>query len=127
MAEIRQTYTINASINDVWAALTDPSVINQWGGGPAKMSGEEGFQFELWGGDIAGENLTVEKPFQLVQQWGYGDWPNPSVVTFDLKEVDGETEVTLKQVDHPTAEHKKLEQGWHDYYLGALKNYMERG
>lgn len=33
---IKKHYEINASKEEVWKALTDPSVIADWGGGPAK-------------------------------------------------------------------------------------------
>ncbi len=64
MKTIKQTYRIKASIQKVWRAFVDPKLIEQWGGGSAKMNDEVGFKFTLWGGDIHGTNTEVIKLYQ---------------------------------------------------------------
>ena len=59
MKIIKKNYVVNASIEKVWDALVNPSTINKWGGGPAKMSAVSASEFELWGGDIYGKNTKV--------------------------------------------------------------------
>ncbi len=59
MKVIKQTYHVKSPVQDVWQALIDPKVIDDWGGGPSKMSEMVGFEFELWGGDIHGKNIEV--------------------------------------------------------------------
>ena len=125
MPSIDQSYTIEAPIDAVWRALTDPKEIDNWGAGPARMSETIGSDFELWGGDISGKNIEVESPNRLVQEWRYGDWPKPSIVTFELKSLDGKTEIRVTQTDHPDTEHQDLESGWRGHYLGAMKEYLE--
>ena len=125
MKSIKQTYTIHASVEEVWEALTDPKVIDGWGGGPAKMNEEEGFEFELWGGDVWGKNVEVIKGKLLVQQWFGGKWDKPSIATFKLNPKDNETRIDLTNTDVPDAEFSDIEKGWRDYYLGPLKDYLE--
>lgn len=48
MKTIKQVYKINAPISEVWKALVDPKIINQWGGGPARMNDKLDTEFTLW-------------------------------------------------------------------------------
>lgn len=125
MKTLKQTYIIGAPIEKVWEALVDPKVIDDWGGGPAKMSPEEGFEFEVWGGDIWGKNLKVVPGKQLVQEWTAGQWDKPSKVTFKLSEQGGKTKVDLLHEDVPDSEVDEIDDGWERYYLGPLKGFLE--
>lgn len=125
MKSIKQAYTIDAPVEEVWQALTDPKVIDGWGGGPAKMSGKVGFEFELWGGDIWGKNIEVIKGKLLVQEWFGGKWDKPSIATFALSSKGEQTTIDFTNTDVPDAEFSDIEKGWSDYYLGPLKEYLE--
>ena len=127
MKTIKQTYNIKAPIEEVWKGLTDPKYIEGWGGGPVKMNDEVGTKFEFWGGDIHGTNTEVVKNEKLVQNW-YGDkWPQPSKVTFLLKELsDGETRIDLIHENLPGNEADNFADGWKQYFLGPMKKYLER-
>ncbi len=126
---IKQRYLIKAAQDKVWSALVNPETIEKWGGGPAKMKGEVGFEFSLWGGDIWGKNLEVvnlnngEK--KLVQEWYGGEWEVPSIVTFKLNASNGYTEIILEHKGYPKEEKEDLAAGWNDYYLGAIKKLLE--
>ncbi len=125
MKSLTQTYDIHASVETVWQALTDPKIINEWGGGPAIMDGEEGTQFSLWGGDVHGKNTAVHTGKKLVQDWYGGDWGQPSIVEFELEGNDGRTLLTLTHTDIPAEEFDEIEDGWNTYYLGPLKKLLE--
>lgn len=126
---IRQRYLIKAKSEQVWAALTNPEVIESWGAGPAKMKAEAGFEFSLWGGDIWGKNLEVVNPEKgekkLVQEWYSGEWEAPSIVTFKLNASDDTTEVILEHKNVPREEIKDISEGWKDFYLGPIKKLLE--
>ncbi|MBI2021721.1 SRPBCC domain-containing protein [Candidatus Daviesbacteria bacterium] len=126
MKTIKQSYLINAQVSKVWQALVNPKIIDEWGGGPAKMSEREGSSFSLWGGDIHGSNLKVIKNKQLVQDWYSGDWENSSKVTFTLKSDGQKTEVDLLHEEVPDDEADEIEDGWQRFYLGPLKDYLEK-
>ncbi len=125
MKSIKQTYEINASVDKVWDALVNPKTIEKWGGGPVKMSDQEGFEFVLWGGDIYGKNKEVVKNKKLVQDWFSGKWEKPSIVTFLLTSLDNKTIVELIHTDIPDNEADDIEQGWKDYYMIPLKQLVE--
>jgi activator of HSP90 ATPase len=126
MKSLKQTYKINAPLEKVWKALIDPEEIDFWGGGPAEMDDLEGTEFKLWDGDIFGKNLEVKKNAKLVQEWSQDNWTEPSRVTFDLSEKMGKTLIELTQENIPDADVKEIEDGWKRYYLGPLKEFVER-
>lgn len=126
MKTINQTYLIKASPKKVWQALTDPSIIDKWGGGPVRMNEQVGTEFSLWGGDIHGKNIKVVKGKQLVQEWFSGKWEKASKVTFTLVEKDSKTELNLLHEDVPDEEVKDIDEGWKEYYLGPLKELLEK-
>ena len=50
--DLTKSYFIGVPREAVWRALTDPAVIDAWGGGPAEIRAEPGAAFTFWGGDI---------------------------------------------------------------------------
>jgi uncharacterized protein YndB with AHSA1/START domain len=126
MKKFKQTYHIKASLDQVWQALVDPKVIDDWGGGPAKMEARLGTSFEFWGGDIHGTNTKVVKEKELVQEWISGDWPEPSIVTFTLEPEGEGAKVVLVHEKVPDSEADDIRDGWRQYYLGPMKEYLEK-
>lgn len=125
MKSLKLEYYIKAPISDVWNALVDPGIIDKWGGGPAKMSPEEGFEFSLWGGDIKGKNSKVIKEKLLKQDWMSGEWDKYSQVEFRLTNKNGETTVYLTQTGIPDDEFEDIKDGWNRYYMGEIKKLLE--
>jgi len=125
MKRIEQTYTIKAPLARVWRALTDPKMIEAWSGAAAIMSDAEGGTFSLWDGDIHGTNTKVVTHKLLEQEWYGGEWDKPSKVVFSLSGEGDRTMVGLVHTHVPEHEAKDLEQGWRDYYMGAIKNLCE--
>jgi len=124
--KIEQTYEIKAPVVKVWQALTDPRVIDEWGGGPAKMDAKGGSKFSLWGGDIHGTNTKIAENELLSQDWFGGKWDQPSKLSFHLRQKGNITEVKLVQTDVPDEDAVDIAQGWKDYYLGPLKDLLEK-
>ena len=125
MKIIKQTYLINAPIEKVWRALTDPTEINEWGAGPVDMDDKVGTEFNLWEGDIHGKNIEVIPKKRLVQEWFSGHWEKPSKVAFTLSRLSQKTQIDLLHEEYPEVEHEELESGWREYYLGPMKDYLE--
>jgi len=123
---IKKKYEISAPIGEVWNALVDPDVIDKWGGRAVKMDAEVGAEFQLWDGDIYGKNIEVVKERKLIQEWFSGDWPKPSIVTFTLQIQDHGTILELEHVDVPDEEIDDVDQGWDTYYIGPMKELLEK-
>ena len=126
MKSLSQTYTISASLSDVWDALVNPKTIDAWGGGPhATMNDQMGTQFKLWDGDIYGKNIEVVHQKLLRQEWFSGDWDEPSIVTFTLTHKDKQTIVHLDHTHIPDTEFTGIRDGWKEYYLIPIKELLE--
>ena len=125
MPLIQQTYEINATPEEVFDALVNPEIIQDWSGDEAKMSDEVGAKFSLWGGQMFGTNLEVIKNKKLVQEWCYDQWENPSKVTFTIKVIEKKTIVELLHEDVPEKSVTSITEGWDIYYLGAIKEMFE--
>lgn len=123
--DITKTYVIGAPVTEVWRALTDPETIDAWGGGPAEILAEPGEPFRQWGGDIHGTVIEVSPPSRLVEEWFGGDWPRPSVATFELMPAGAGTRVTLTHTGVPDDEAGDIDAGWDDFYFGPMKDLLE--
>ena len=124
---IKQKYLINAPIEKVWDALTNPAIIDKWGGGPSKFEKRVGGKFSFWGGDIWGKNIKVIPKKELVQEWYGGNWDKPSIASFKLTHKDGCTTLYLTHSKVPEKEFDSIDQGWDEYYLGPIKALLEKG
>lgn len=120
------TYHIHAPLKKVWQALVDPKVITDWGGGPVQMSDKTGEKFSLWGGEIHGTNSEVIPEQKLVQErYSTDDPEHATICTFLLSEKDEHTTVELIHEHVSEKHHKDIDEGWKDYYLGPMKDYLE--
>lgn len=89
------------------------------------MSDAKDTSFKLWDGEIFGKNLEVVKNKRLVQEWTSGNWKKPSTVIFNLRSLNGKTEVELVHTNVPDEEIKDIDNGWKDYYINPLKELVE--
>jgi uncharacterized protein YndB with AHSA1/START domain len=125
MKTIRQRHLIHASPEEVFTALTNPLTIELWSGYPAVMEATEGFEFSLFDGDIAGKNLKLVENRQVVQEWFFGDnSPEASIVTIDLTKHREGTRVMLEHTNVPDEEATEFEEGWREYFWGAIKAFF---
>ncbi|MDN5200901.1 SRPBCC domain-containing protein [Fulvivirgaceae bacterium BMA10] len=125
MKTIVKNYDINASKTKVYEALTDQKIIESWSGSPAKMDLAEGGEFSLWGGTIHGVNHKITQD-QIIQDWKEEKWEAFSKCTFNLDESDGVTHLELVHEDIPDGSAKSIDNGWDIYYLGPLKELLEK-
>ena len=116
---------IDAEPEEIFLALTNPFTIELWSDSPAKMDDKEGTEFELWDGDICGKNLKVVRNKELVQEWYFGDLPEPSIVTIKLHPDGKGTSVELKHTNIPEDAYENINEGWREYYMGAIKRFFE--
>ena len=125
MKNFKTRVKIEAELSDVWAALTNPFTIELWSGYPAKMKDDPGFEFSLWNGDIVGRNIEVEPENLLIQEWYFGDQTEQSIVTFKLFEQGKKIQVDLTHTNIPDEAFEDICQGWEEYYLGNIKEFLE--
>jgi activator of HSP90 ATPase len=123
--EIKIYQYIEATPEEIFLALTNPFTIELWSGSPAKMDDKVGTEFELWDGDICGCNLQIIANKELVQEWYFDGSPEPSIVTIKLHPQKTGTQVEVKQTNVPEDAYRNMDEGWREYYLGAIKRFFE--
>ena len=125
MKNIRKTIHIRATREEVFNAITNPLTIELWSGYPAVMEPIPGTRFSMFEGDITGTILTVEPPSMIAQEWDFGDQPDPSEVRIKLFEDGSRTRIELEHNNVPDEAFDNMSIGWKEYFLGALKSYLE--
>jgi activator of HSP90 ATPase len=125
MKTIKQHYFINATPEEVFSAITNPFTIELWSGYPAIMEAKEGTEFSIFDGDISGRNIKITENLQLVQEWYFGERPEQSIVTIDLKPHQMGTKVILEHTNIPDEELENFNEGWNEYYWGAIREFFK--
>lgn len=123
MKDFKKYYSLPASTEEVYLALTVPATIYLWSGEEAEMSAEPGSEFSLWEGSIVGKNLEFEYGKKIVQQWYFGDQEEPSIVTMKLHPVKEGTSVELKHTNIPDEDYEDIVEGWNSSYFGSLQDF----
>lgn len=126
MKDFKTYVTIDAEPEDVYACLTNPFTIELWSDMPAKMEAREQMEFEMFDGDISGKIISLEPNKKVVQQWYFGDQEPASMVTFLIHgQKGGKVSLELRHTNIPDDDYEEITQGWKDYYLGRIKEFLE--
>lgn len=126
MKQIRFTFFIQASRDEIFIALTNPLSIELWTGYPAEMDPVPGKEFSLWEGDITGKNLEIIPGEKIVQEWYFDDPENISIVTIQLMDEKKGTRITLQHSNVPEDAFDNMVYGWKEYFFSPLKKYLEK-
>lgn len=121
MPVIHKIYEINASPEEVFDALLNPELIQDWSGDEAQMNAKVGGTFSLWGGQLFGTNTEIVKNKKIVQDWSYDQMVEGSIVTFNISSKNKGTVLELIQEEVPEKFFNSLSDGWDTYYLGAIQ------
>lgn len=116
---IHQEVTIGASPDAVYGVLTTSADFQKMTGGrAAKISGDVGGAFSLFGGDISGRNVELVPGKRVVQAWRSQAWPEGvySIVKFELAKDGKGTRLTFDQSGYPDPAHEMLDGGWSKMY-----------
>jgi len=134
------TVTINASAEQVWAALTEPALVKQWQyGTDITTTWEVGTPISFrneWDGQVFEQHGTVLKmePHTLISyslfapRPGLEDVPeNYFTMSYQLEEKDGSTLLSIIQEDpRPQPEGQSDDDEAGQMVLQALKNLVEQ-
>jgi len=124
--DFKKYYTIPAPPEDVYLALTVETTIELWTGDRAVMKAEPGTEFSMWDESIVGKNLEFEPGKKIVQQWYFGDQPEPSIVTIKLHPHEDGTSLEVRHTNIPDEDYDDITDGWtHSYAAGLIEFYDE--
>ncbi len=126
-AVMRITRTVPASPERVFAAFTEPELLQQWWG-PAgftlpqasvdlRVGGRYRFGMQPPQGDVmylVGTFREIKRPDRLVYTWAWESAPEmETIVTVEFRDVEGDTEITVTQEPFPDDEARQQHRyGW---------------
>ncbi|WP_018612363.1 SRPBCC family protein [Segetibacter koreensis] len=131
--------TFNASIENVWKAITDRDQMKQWYFDISEFKPEVGFEFEFEGGSENRRYLhkctitEVVAGKKLSHSWQYEGYEGKSFVTFELFPEGDKTRLKLTHEgletfpgDNKDFAKESFVAGW-TYIIGeSLKKYLEK-
>lgn len=139
LQDIRHQFVLPASIDEVWNAVTTSEGLAAWLM-PNDFEAVVGrkFTFRLnpqgdWSGITYCEVLEIDESHRVSFSWsGDPDDENPTIVTFELDEVNGGTEFKLlhtgweKQPESllPIMRRDSIAEGWAKEIQVSLKRYL---
>ena len=125
MKDFKKYFTIPATPEEIYIALTNPNTIQLWTGEEAEMSTEPNSEFSLWEGSITGKNLEFDENKKIVQEWYFGDQEEPSIVTIKLHPDKTGTSIELLHTNIPDDDYKDMTEGWIYSYFGSLYEFYD--
>lgn len=125
MKDYKKYYTIDASPEDVYNALTNEATIQLWSGEEAVMPLEPGAEFSLWDGSITGKNIEFVPGKKMVQEWYFGEQEYPSIVTIILHAAKKGTSAELRHTNIPDEDFENISEGWDQNYFGSLIDFYD--
>ena len=125
LKDFKTRIKIKAEQEDVYAAFTNPFTIELWSGYPATMPSEPGAEFSMLEGDIAGRILELEPNSKIVQEWYFGEQERASIATIKLFPSGSNVQVDLFHTNIPEEAYDGICEGWTEYFLGAIKEFLE--
>ncbi|EHQ29352.1 SRPBCC domain-containing protein [Mucilaginibacter paludis] len=125
MKDFKKYYTVSASPEEVYQALTNPISIEIWTGEEAQMSTEPGSEFSLWGDSIVGKNIGFIDNKKVIQQWYFGDQTEESIVTIILHPDKHGTSVELRHTNIPDDDYQDIVDGWDGAYFGSIIDFFD--
>ncbi len=124
MKDFKKYYALDATPDEVYLALTNPTTIQLWTSEEATMSTDPESEFSIMGGSIEGKNLEFIENKKIVQQWYFGEQEEPSIVTIKLHAHTDGTSVELRHSNIPDEAYEDIVDGWDSAYFGALQEFF---
>jgi uncharacterized protein YndB with AHSA1/START domain len=138
MEPILKKITINAPASKVWKALTDPAEVEKWMLMQTTFLPQKGKDFtfkaesnENWDGIFKCSVKEIIENKKLVYSWDTGFINAETIVSFELKEVGKQTEVTLTHSgwEELAANQQQTKdahsEGWDIRFVQKLKEFVE--
>jgi activator of HSP90 ATPase len=87
-----------------------------------------GGAFRAWGEHISGFNLVLQPDRKIVQAWRARDWwaDHYSIATFDLRKVDGGTELRFTQIGVSPHRFDGHSRGWIETYWQPMQELFDK-
>jgi activator of HSP90 ATPase len=124
MKDFKKYYTIRATPEEIYVALTNPLSLKLWTDAEAVMSTEPGSEFSLLDGEIVGKNLEFVENKKILQEWYFGENEVPSIVNIQLHPKKDITSVYLLHTNIPDEAYEDIIDGWDNVYFASLEDFF---
>ncbi|KAG0143768.1 hypothetical protein CROQUDRAFT_660858 [Cronartium quercuum f. sp. fusiforme G11] len=120
---IRLEAQFMSSADDLFDVLTNESKIPMWSRNPAKMKPEVGAELSLFGGNIKGKVISVNKPNEFITTWRAPTWPTDHFGKLKTTLVQGSdsTKLELYLTGVPVGTEEETEKNLDIFYMRSLK------
>jgi uncharacterized protein YndB with AHSA1/START domain len=130
MSYIEKLLWIDAPIQRVWGAITNPDDIAEWMfDETVSVDLRLGGHYALFDQQTTGQFTLIEAPQLVEYTWRQSAWPQDwadSIVRWELQAEGQQTHVRLLHGNFPTeAELHGHDEGWDVYWLGPMKDWLE--
>ncbi|KXT16666.1 hypothetical protein AC579_8041 [Pseudocercospora musae] len=111
----------------LFETFTDPQRIAAFTREPPKVfeGARVGCKFELFGGNVSGSYVKLDKPTYIEQKWRLGQWPAGHYSTLKIKFEQNDVDaVTIMRVDWdgvPIGQEEPTKRNWDQYYVRSIK------
>lgn len=111
----------------LYETFTDPQRIAAFTRAPPKVfeGAKEGGKFEIFGGNVSGSYVKLDKPTYIEQKWRLAQWPAGHFSTLKIKFEQNDVDaVTVMKVDWegvPVGQEDVTRRNWDEYYVRSIK------
>ena len=128
MKKIKQKVHFDVSMRDVYEAYVDVRKHAEFSGANVKFEARAGGKFDIWDGELTGENIKLIPGKKIVQKWRSSDWPEGhySDLKIELFPDGNGTQLKLTQENVPDDKYEDISSGWYEYYWEPMKKYFKR-
>lgn len=120
---IEENIDFQASVQDLYRALTEPSMIAAWTRSAPSALSTPGASFSLYNGAVTGVCRSLNPPYSLALDWRLASWPagHHSSVLLRLECQSDRTRLVLKQTGVPKSEVESVRDNWKRFYWDPIK------
>ncbi len=124
--EFRITTRIPTTAKNIYNTWLSSEGHSKMTGGEATITDQIGASFTAWDGYIEGKNIGLKTDKRILQRWRtaqFEEEEEDSLLEILLKDVDGQTELTLIHTQVPESGAHYI-QGWDKHYFQPMKAYF---
>lgn len=121
---LKESYEFQTSADQLYTTFTDGQRVAAFTRAPPQVfEPKEGGAFKLFGGNVEGTFVTLEKDKRIVQKWRLSNWPAGHFSTMNLVFDQGtsETNIRLEWEGVPIGQEEVSKKNFEEYYIKSIK------
>jgi activator of HSP90 ATPase len=130
MKTIILSSTFNTNAEFLYKFFTDSKLHTEITGSKAIVNNKIGGKFSAWDGYITGEITGLKKNKKIVQKWRtteFNETDKDSVLEITIEDIDkNKSRMQLKHDGLPKGTEEDYKNGWKEYYIQPLKEFIKK-